>query len=114
MSNFVVHDRVGVKGQHVPVEEDSFIDIPEEYYEDLERVQVHAVELENARNELGRLMQVVGHLTHVCNTADRNLANAKQGIITGMGLGEGNWAIDFERRKVGKVTPVQKPMPRVV
>ena len=111
---FIVHDRTGVKGQYVPVEEDSFLDIPEEYYEDLEIIQEHAVELESSRNELGRLMQLVSHLTNVCNRADTNLANAKQGIIKGMELGEGNWAIDFERKKVGKVSPVVQKMPRVV
>jgi len=114
MSRFIVHDRVGVKGQHVPVDEDSFLDIPEEYYDDLSKIQEYAQDLEHARNELGRIMQIVSHLTNVCNTADRNLANAKQELIKGLGLEDGNWAIDFEHKQIGKVSKVQKPMPRVV
>jgi len=114
MERVVVHDRVGVRGQHVPVEEDSFVSIPEEYYEDLEKIKAYVTELENSRYELGRLMQVVNHLVYVCNTAERNLANAKQGIISGMGLGDGNWVIDFENKQLGKAEPIQKPMPSVV
>ena len=113
MSRFIVHDRVGVRGQHVPVEDDSFVAIPEEYYDDLENIQNFASELENARHELGRMVQLVSHLTNVCNNADRNLTQAKQGIINGMELGDGNWAIDFENKQIGRVSPVQKPMPRV-
>jgi len=113
MSRFIVHDRVGVRGQNVPVDEDTFKDIPEELYSDLDRVQQYATELENARHELGRLMQLVSHLTNVCNTADRNLTQAKKSIIEGMDLEDANWAIDFERKQIGKVLPVQKPMPRV-
>jgi len=114
MEKVLVHDRVGVKGQQVPVEEDSFLSIPEEYYDDLEQVKVYSQELENARHELGRLMQVVAHLTNVCNTAERSLANTKRGIIEGMSLEDGNWAIDFENKQIGRVLGIQKPMPRVV
>ena len=113
MSRFIVHDRVGVKGQYVPVEEDTFISIPERYNDDLEKIQEHATELENARHELGRMMQLVSHLTHVCNVADGNLTQAKRGIIEGMGLEDGNWAIDFENKQIGKVSPAPKTMPRV-
>jgi hypothetical protein len=110
----LVHDRVGVKGQVVPVAESSFIDIPEEFFNDLVKIQEYAQELENARCELGRLMQVTNHLINVCNTCDRNLANAKQGIIKGMKLEEGNWAIDFENKQIGKVASVSRPEPKVV
>jgi len=110
----LVHNRVGVQGQFVPVEEDSFLDIPEEYNEDLLRIQNLSVELGDSRQELGRLMQVVDHLINVCNNADRNLTQAKQRIIDGLGLGDGNWAIDFEKKQVGRVAPVPKEVPRVV
>lgn len=114
MGSKYVHNRVGVQGQPVPVDEDSFIDIPEEFFKDLDEIQRLSAELGDARHELGRLMQIVDHLINVCNTTDNNLTQAKQGIIEGMGLGEGNWAIDFERKQIGRVSPVQKPMPRVV
>lgn len=113
---YIVHDRVCVRGQKVPIDESSCIDIPEEYNEDLKTIQSYAEELENARNELGRLMQVVSHLTHVCNMADRNLSNSKSKLIEGLGLGEGNWAIDFNSSppQVARVLPVEKEVPRVV
>ena len=81
-----------VQGQPVPVEKDSFIDIPEEFFDDLKKIQQLSAELGDARHELGRLIQIVDHLISVCNTADRNLTQAKQGIIEGMGLEDGNWA----------------------
>lgn len=111
---FIVHDRTGIKGQPVPVEEDSFIDVPEEYSNDLETIQKLAEELESARHELGRLCQIQHHLINVCNTTEKNLADAKKGIIEGMNLGEGNYAIDIENKQLGKVQSTQKEMPRVV
>lgn len=111
---FLIHDRVGLRGQPVPVDEGSFIDIPEEFYDDLVRMQEHASELDIARNELGRLMQIVHHLINVSNSADVNLANAKQGIINKMGLEDGNWAIDFDRKQIGRVVATHKQTPRVV
>ena len=110
----IVHDRVGVQGQYVPVEEDSFVVIPEEYYSDLTKIQELSSELNNARLELGRLMQVTQHIVNVCNTSERNLANAKQALIEGMGLEDGNWAIDFEGKMVGRVSSQPGKMPRVV
>lgn len=110
----MIHNRVGVQGQPVPVQEETFLDIPEEFHEDLVLIQQLATELGDNRHELGRLMQVVNHLITVCNTTDRNLTQSKQRIIEGMGLGEGNWAIDFSRKQVGQVSDVQKEVPRVV
>lgn len=114
MDRFLIHNRTGIKGQEVPVQEETFMDIPEEYHEDLEALQRHATELENSRNELGRLMQVVDHLINVCNTAERNSTEAKRKIIEGMDLEDGNWAVDMENKKIGRVEPTQKPNPRVV
>lgn len=114
MDRFIIHNRTGIKGQEVPVQEDTFVDIPEEYYEDLEALQRYATELENTRSELGRLMQVVNHLINVCDTAEKNSTAAKEKIIEGMQLEDGNWAVDMENKKIGRVEPVQKPNPRVV
>lgn len=115
MSNeSIVHDRVGVRGQPVPVMEDTFKDIPDEFDDDLVIVKESAVELENARYELGRLMQIVNHLISVCNTSEKNVSDAKKRIIEGMGLPEGNYAIDFEKKQVGLIEPIQKKTPRVV
>ena len=110
----IVHDRVGVKGQHVPVVEESMRDIPEDLYEELDRVKANVTELENARYELGRLMQIVQHLTNVCNTAEKNAAEAKRAIIESMDLGDGNYAIDFNKKQIGLVEPTPKTTPRVV
>lgn len=110
----IVHDRVGVMGAEVPVEESSFVDIPEEFVEDLKLIQKLAAELGDSRHEIGRLTQVMHHLVNVCNVADTNLTQAKQRIIEGMGLGEGNFAIDFERGQLGKISAVKKEVPRVV
>jgi len=111
---FIVHDRVGIKGQPVPVDENSFINIPEEYSDDLDTIQKLATELEDARHELGRLCQIQHHLINVCNMTEKKLADAKKNIIENMGLGEGNFAIDFDKKQIGKVQPAQKQMPRVV
>lgn len=111
----IVHDRVGVMGAEVPVSEDSFIDIPEEFVEDLKLIQQLAAELGDSRHELGRLEQVKYHLINVCNTVDNNLTQAKQRIIEGMGLGDGNYAIDFDRGQIGKISAGEKKeVPRVV
>ncbi len=134
-TKFVVHDRVGIKGEYVPVDGGSFLDIPEIYKDNLKDIERYSEELHNARNELGRLMQVMysdslkdnlpelgrlvqitHHLVLVCNTAENNLAQAKTDIINGMSLGEGNWVIDFSKvpAQVGRVLPTDKKIPRVV
>jgi len=113
-SKLVVHNRVAPQGAPVPIDESSFIDIPEEYNEDLVNIERLSSELNDARHELGRLMQIVNHLINVCDSADRGLTQAKKGIIEGLNLGEGNWAIDLDRKQVGLVLPVQKEVPRVV
>jgi len=110
----LIHDRIGVQGQEVPVQEDTFVDIPEEYLESLGPLKLYIDELNNARLELGRLMQITTHLVNVCNRAEQNAANAKRDIINGMGLGEGNWAIDLESNKIGKVVPPETKVPLVV
>lgn len=110
----LVHDRIGVQGQPVPIEEETLMDIPEEYSEALIQLRNEIEELNNARIELGRLSQIVHHLVNVCNRAESNAATCKRSIIEGMNLGEGNWAIDFESNKIGRVSPTQKAMPRVV
>lgn len=114
MEKLLMHDRIGVQGQAVPVYPESFIDIPVELHVDLEVLKTEIAELNNARLELGRLMQVVNHLIHVCNTSEKNSADIKQKIITALGLGEGNYAIDFERKQVGLVMETDKKSPRVV
>ena len=132
---FIVHDRTGVQGEYVPVDEGSFLDIPDTYKDDLVNIEKYSEELYNARNELGRLMQVMysdelkdniselgrlvqitHHLVYVCNTTENNLAQAKADIINGMSLGEGSWAIDFSKDpvQVGRVLPTNRKIPRTV
>lgn len=132
---YVVHDRNGVQGEYVPINENTVADVPEEYNKDLEEIEKNSEELYSARMELGRLMQIMyspelkesltelgrlvqitHHLVNVCNTAEGNLARAKENIIIGMGLEDGNWAIDFSKNppQVGKVLTEQKKMPRTV
>lgn len=134
-AKFVVHDRVGIKGEYVPVDEGSFSDIPDMYNDNLKAIEKHSEELHDARYELGRLMQIMygddlkdnvaelgrlvqitHHLVLVCNTAEKNLAQAKTDIINGMSLGDGNWVIDFSREpaQVGRVLPTDKKIPRTV
>ena len=134
-TKFVVHKREGVAGEYVPVDEGSCLDIPEDYKDNLEDIEKFSRELHDARVELGRLMQVMysselkdnipelgrlvqitHHLVYVCNKAENNLAQAKEDIINGMALGEGNWAIDFSKNpvQVGRVLPTDKKIPRVV
>lgn len=114
MKKVLVHDRVGVQGQPVPVEEHTFVDIPEEYNNNLSRLRLYIEELNNARVELGRLSQIMNHLVNVCNTAETNVTRCKKEIIEGMQLGDGNWAIDFDANRIGRVSATQKEMPRVV
>ena len=90
-TKYIVHEREGVQGEYVPVDEDSFLNIPDKYKDNLEDIEKHSEELHNARNELGRLMQVMyseemknnipelgrlvqitHHLVYVCNTAENN------------------------------------------
>ena len=134
-TKYIVHDREGVQGEYVPVDEDSFLNIPDKYKDNLDGIEKFSEELHNARVELGRLMQIMysselkdnlqeigrlvqitHHLVYVCNTAENNLAQAKADIINGMALGEGNWAIDFSKHpvQVGRVLPTDKKIPRVV
>jgi len=110
----LVHDRVGVQGHKVPVDTNTLLDIPEERYEDLEKLRSYADELNNARLELGRLHQVLAHLTNVCNTAEHNAAEAKKNIVDYMSLPEGNWAVDFDSKKVARVVGENPKTLRVV
>lgn len=110
----LVHDRIGVQGQPVPLDRNTIIDIPEEFYEDLVKIEKLSRDLTDARIELGRLMQVVNHLVYVCNSTEKGLADTKKNLIDTLGLSEGNWAIDFEHKQIGRVESTQKPMPHVV
>lgn len=110
----LVHDRLGPHGQRVPVDPSTMLDIPEECYEELHRLHMAADELNNARLETGRLYQVLHNLVNVCNTAENNAAASKKKIIEVMGLPVGNWAVDFESKKIAKVDDSGSKVPRVV
>lgn len=111
---YLVHNREGVQGQPVPVDPNSSIDIPADLFEDLNKIKKFADELNNSRIELGRLTQVVHHIINVCNTAEKNLADSKKRLIDELGLSDGNWAIDFENKKVCRLLPTDKTVPTVV
>lgn len=110
----LVHDRLGPHGQRVPVDPSTMLDIPEECYDELHRLHMAADELNSTRLELGRLYQVLNNLSHVCNTAENNAAASKKKIVDAMGLSEGNWAIDFDSKKVARVDDSSVKVPRVV
>lgn len=110
----LIHDRLGPHGQKVPVDPSTMLDIPEECYEELANLRVYADELNNMRLELGRLMQVINNLTMECNRQENNAANSKKKIMDSMQLGPGNWAVDFESKKVAKVDDGSVKAPRVV
>lgn len=111
----MVHDRVGVQGQLISIDKNSVLDISEEYYNDIQGMRIAADELNNARLELGRLMQVVNNLISVCNNREKLLADTKQNLIEKMELGPGNWAIDFEKKQIGLVsTSKEDEAPKVV
>ena len=110
----IVHSRMGIQGTEVPVISDSILKIPEELHGKVNSIQTLATELNNNRLELGRLMQVVNHLTYVCNTTEKNLSKTKAEVIKSMGLGDGNWAIFFETMSVGRVSKVSPSSPTVV
>ena len=116
MEDVLVHNRIGVQGQAVPVDPNNFIDIPEKFYSDLDSLKKEITELNNARIELGRLVQVMNHLTNVCNMAEINSARIKESIIKEMGLGDGNYAIDFDRKQICIVLDSlnDKKIPRAV
>jgi hypothetical protein len=110
----LVHDRIGVHGQEVAIDESSLVDIPKEYSEDLSKIGRYQDELYNYRVEIGRLTQVMSQLTYGCNLAEKNLAESKKKIIEGLKLSDGNWAIDLESKQVGRVINENNKIPRVV
>ena len=110
----IIHDRIGVHGHKVLVDDSSMINIPDEYKEDLLKIDHFQEELNNFRLEIGRLTQVMSQLTYGCNMAEKNLADAKKKILDGMDVKDGNWAIDLEERKIGRVINNDRNPPRVV
>jgi hypothetical protein len=110
----VVHDRIGVHGQKVLIDDSSTLDIPEEFKDDLNKIEQYQEELTNFRLEIGRLTQVMSQLTFGCNLAEKNLADAKKRILDSLKVSEGNWAIDLENKKIGKVINDDRKPHRVV
>lgn len=110
----IVHDRVGVHGQEVPVDPSTCIDIPQEFYDSLERMRKLSEELNNVRLETGRLFQVLMHLGYIQNNTEKNLAEEKRSLINTLNLEDGNWVIDFSTKQLFKTIPVINKTPNVV
>jgi len=111
---YLVHDRVGTQGSMVPVDGDFCIDIPEEFNDDVKAMLRYSEELSNARTELGRLTQVLHNIVNVCNNTEKSLADSKRHMISKLGIGDGNYAIDFNNKKIYRVVSTTEKAPTLV
>ena len=111
----LMHDRTGIQGQRVPIQPESKVEVPLECKEDLNLLRVKLDELNNARLELARLMQVTSHLVTVCNATETASAEIKAKILKSTNIEDsGDWAIDFDDGCLYKVAPVPTSSHRVV
>jgi hypothetical protein len=110
MLDKLVDSKDRVEGK-VEVVSGSEVAIPDEFYPKLEELQKKTDELDGARRELGRLMQVTNNIVNICNSTETSIKELRKELADIVKLGDGKWAIDFENKVF---VAVADSMPNVV
>jgi hypothetical protein len=95
-------DRVEDRVETYP---DSKVEVPQEFYGDMEDLKSDLAELDKARREVGRLTQQVNNIITFCNNLENRAREKRQELSKKVGLTEGRWAVDFEKRAFFKIVP---------
>lgn len=88
------------------------VSITEDDFDSLQEIQVLVDSLSKYRQEMGRLVQLIGNLREEANKTEINLAEKRKSLAAKYKLetlGKGQWALDFERKefvKTSQSTPV--------
>lgn len=93
----------------VPVDErQAPVKIDEEDYEQLLRIQSFVDALAKYRQEMGRLVQLMGNMREEANRVEVELAESRKSLADKYSLeqrGAGQWALDFEHKEFVKTAP---------
>jgi len=90
------------------------VKVKEEDYDALQEVQVHVDALGRHRQEIGRLFQALCNLKDQTNELEVTLANKRRALANKYNLetvGEGQWAIDFEKKEFVRLSAKSPVIP---
>lgn len=95
--------------QEIPADEykDPVV-IKDEDYAELANIQALVDSLAKFRQEMGRLVQLMGNMREEANKVEVQLAEKRRALADKYNLeqmGTGQWALDFERREFVKTAP---------
>lgn len=99
----------------VPVSTDSSpVKIDEADFETLARIQSYVDSLAKYRQEIGRLVQLMGNMREEANRVEVELSEARKGLSDKYELekmGAGQWALDFESKEFVRTAPGTPAIP---
>lgn len=102
-------DTNAVQANTVPVDEAAApVKINQEDHEQLLRIQSFVDALAKYRQEMGRLVQLMGNMREEANKVELELAEARRSLSDKYKLeqmGTGQWALDFEHKEFVKTAP---------
>jgi len=84
------------------------VKIKEEDFQELAEIQNHVDSLSKYRQEMGRLVQLIGNLREEANKIEEDLALKRRALADKYSLekmGTGQWALDFENKEFVKTAP---------
>lgn len=85
--------------------------------EDLGRlrdIQVFVDNLSKYRQEMGRLVQLLGNMRDEANKTEVDLAESRRALASAYGLdkiSKGQWVLDFEKREFARLAPSAPVIP---
>lgn len=102
-------DTNAVQTNAVPVDETAQpVKINQEDHEQLLRIQSYVDALAKYRQEMGRLVQLMGNMREEANKVELELAESRRSLSDKYKLeqmGTGQWALDFEHKEFVKTAP---------
>lgn len=84
------------------------VKLKEEDYSELSRIQALVDSLAKFRQEMGRLVQLMGNMREEANKVEVELAERRRSLANKYNLekmGTGQWALDFEHKEFVKTAP---------
>ncbi len=91
------------------------VEVKEEDFGALKNIQAYVDALGKYRQEMGRLVQLVGNMREEANKVEAELANRRQELAQKYELeqegGTGQWALDFEKKQFVKTAPETPVIP---
>jgi len=74
--------------------------IKEEHFVILDEVRLAVAQLNQFRQELGRVFQLLTNMKDKADTAERALTQKRQELASKYDIDGGQWAIDFENKRM--------------